>query len=112
LCEPEALPQTLRQAMGRGAGIERDAGGLQETMRAVVRVESVTFDPAIRNATAAAKLIVAAALSRQESVGAHFRSDHPNRSAEPKRSFLTLAEAEQVAQACGASAHETGSKAS
>jgi L-aspartate oxidase len=111
LREPEALPQALRQAMSRGAGIERDADGLQETMRAVAHVESVTSDPAIRNATAAAKLILAAALSRQESIGAHFRTDHPDRSAKPKRSFLTLAGAEQVAQACGAPAHETVSGA-
>jgi L-aspartate oxidase len=57
-------------------------------------------EPSLLNVTAAAKLIAAAALARRESVGAHFRRDHPVPGESLKRSFLTLADAEiLVAQA-------------
>ena len=47
--------------------------------------------------TATAKLVAAAALARHESRGAHFRSDFPQTDANGTRSFLTLADAEKIA---------------
>ena len=45
-----------------------------------------------------AKLIAAAALQRQESRGAQFRSDYPTPDEQlAKRSFLTLADADAIA---------------
>ena len=46
--------------------------------------------------TATAKLVAAGALVRQESRGAHCRSDFPQTDATGRRSFLTLADAEKI----------------
>ena len=73
-----APPHVLRSAMSRdvgagarrsrparGAGRDRPAGDAPAT------------EPALLNMTAAAKLVTAAALARQESRGGHWRSDFP-----------------------------------
>jgi succinate dehydrogenase/fumarate reductase flavoprotein subunit len=49
---------------------------------------------------AAAKLITAGALLRRESIGAHFRRDHPQRADNPVRSFLTLQDTDAVVVDC------------
>jgi L-aspartate oxidase len=49
--------------------------------------------------TATAKLVTAAALTRRESRGGHYRTDHPAAFASPKRTFLKLADAEKIATA-------------
>jgi L-aspartate oxidase len=105
--EPEPLPRALREAMSRGAGLERDRNGLKESLAVLAHAESKASDPALLNALAAARLIVAGALAREESIGAHYRSDHPDRSADPRRSFLRLADAERIARGCDTSVRET-----
>lgn len=103
---PQALPHHLRAAMSRGAGLERDSEGLSDTLGILSRIKSAVSDPADLNAIAAATLIVAGALARQESVGAHYRTDYPNPGVSPARSFLTLADAERAACQSGAGPRE------
>ena len=81
--------------MTDGAGVIRDAAGLTRALTDIAEIESEAQASApLLNMTATATLIATAALRREESRGAHFRSDFPNPSApEGHRSFLTLAEA-------------------
>jgi fumarate reductase flavoprotein subunit len=87
------LQRELRALMWDHAGLVRDAAGLAEAARGVERVaEALTragvpghgaFNVAwqdwlnLVNQTAVARLIVASALERRESRGAHYRSDFP-----------------------------------
>jgi L-aspartate oxidase len=74
----------------------RDAEGLRAAIAALAPLAAshgASGDPA-----AVALMIAVAALRRQESRGAHFRTDHPAKSGEPMRSQLTLDEAFAVAQ--------------
>lgn len=82
---PDIIKQELQQLMWRGAGIFRDRDTLEETKAALEhmakrRVKAVT--PAgyadcctVRNMIDTARLIVTAALLRDESRGAHVRTD-------------------------------------
>jgi len=93
-------PHALRDAMTKFVGLERDANGLSEALSVIDAVERVgASEPALLNMTATARLIAAAALARRESRGAHFRTDFPQTDTNGKRSFLTLADAEQIAAA-------------
>jgi L-aspartate oxidase len=92
-------PQVLREAMSFHAGIERDGEGLRRALATISAVERAgQNEPALLNMTATAKLIAAAALARRESRGAHFRADFPQTYTAAKRTFLTLAAAERIAQ--------------
>jgi L-aspartate oxidase len=103
--ESEAI-RTLRTTMSRHVGVLRDSDGLNEALATIARLASRKHGPQVRNALVAAKLITAAALVRQESRGAHYRSDFPE--PDPRResrTFITLAEADAIAdQAAGAMA--------
>lgn len=97
--EPDpALVARLRQSMTDGAGVIRNAHGLQRTLAVIAGIEAAQPDcDALLNMTATATLIAAAALARRESRGAQFRSDYP----EPAgvtgtRSVLTLTEAKEI----------------
>lgn len=95
LSEP---PLKLRQAMTNLAGLERDAAGLTRALETIQAVERAgAAEPTVLNMTASARLIAAAALARTESRGAHFRSDFPRAANEARRSFLMLADAENIA---------------
>jgi L-aspartate oxidase len=90
---PSMLPQEaraeLRGLMQTQAGVVRDGAGLGA---ALDRIDALAHAHGAANALVAARLIVSAALSRQESRGSHFRSDYPD-AGEPKRSFLTRTDA-------------------
>lgn len=89
-----ALVARLHRAMTQGAGVVRDADGLTRCLHEIAAIEAAQPDcPALLNMTATATLIAGAALMRQESRGAHCRSDFPNTAPEGHRSRLTLAEA-------------------
>lgn len=89
------LVQRLRLAMTRGAGVIRDATGLRACLSEIAAIEASQPDcEALLNMTAAATLIAMAALIREESRGAHFRSDFPEPCGpQGYRSRMTLAEA-------------------
>ena len=92
-----AAPPVLRRAMARLVGLERDATGLREALTIIQQVERAgAGEPALLNMTAAAKLVAAGALARHESRGAQYRSDFPLTDAQGKRTFLTLADAENA----------------
>jgi len=94
-----ALQRQLREAMWDHAGLIRDAAGLAEAGQAVERIaDELTragvpghsaFNVAwqdwlnLTNQAAVARLIVASALERRESRGAHYRSDFPSADSGP-----------------------------
>lgn len=93
----EAALQRMRKAMTDGVGVVRDATGLKSALRVIAEVEANAMTETMRNMTATATLIAAAALAREESRGGHFRSDFPE--ADPKmahRTKMTLAEALKI----------------
>ena len=91
-------PRLLRDAMSRHVGLERDAQGLMQALAVIDRVEKAgNGEAALLNITAAARLVTAAALARQESRGGHWRSDFPASDAHGQRTLLTLAAAEAIA---------------
>jgi L-aspartate oxidase len=82
---PDPARAELRALMQADAGVVREASGLAQ---ALDRIDALCDVHGPANALAAARFIIVAALARQESRGAHYRSDHPH-AAEPKRTFLT-----------------------
>jgi L-aspartate oxidase len=82
---PDAALQTLRAAMTRHAGVERDAAGLADLLTVIDDLEA-EYGAALP--LVAARLIARAALTRQESRGAHFRADFPDIAAAPRRTLL------------------------
>jgi L-aspartate oxidase len=94
-----APPHVLRDAMTRCAGLERDEAGLRQVISVIDQVERAGgHEPALLNMTSAAKLIATAALVRQESRGGHYRTDFPATATDAKRTFMTLADAQAIAQ--------------
>jgi L-aspartate oxidase len=90
-------PRMLREAMTRGVGLERDEAGLTRALATIASVERASGnEPSLLNICAAAKLVAAGALSRRESIGAHFRRDFPVAGETRKRSLSTLAEADSI----------------
>ena len=83
---PDAALQVLRRAMSRDAGVIRDEVGLTRLLEQIDALEPA-YGPC--PPLVAARLIVEAALARQESRGGHYRSDFPA-TAEPARTFVTL----------------------
>lgn len=85
----------LRRTMTDGAGVIRDADGLRRTLGEIAAIEAAQPDCApLANMTATASLIAAAALAREESRGAHYRSDFPDQDGDTgQRSALTLTDA-------------------
>ncbi|MBC8329299.1 MAG: L-aspartate oxidase [Planctomycetes bacterium] len=79
------MTYSLKSVMWRQAGIERDAAGLADALERLERWEDylARLGPFTRagvevvNMVQVAQLIALSALFREESRGAHFRSDHP-----------------------------------
>jgi L-aspartate oxidase len=93
-------PQILRETMAKNVGLERDGEGLAAALETISAIERASGgEPSLLNMTATAKLVTAAALTRHESRGAHFRRDYPGTDKAGTRTFLTLADAERIAAA-------------
>ncbi|ART99431.1 L-aspartate oxidase [Yoonia vestfoldensis] len=92
--DPDAVTE-LRQTMTTFVGVVRDANGLKTALRKIAELET-TFGASVSflNMTATATLIAASALTREESRGAHERSDFPDIfPGDGQRSRLTLNDA-------------------
>jgi L-aspartate oxidase len=93
----------LRGTMWRYAGLLRDANGLRTAERMLKTLRSAMPKGLSRRAVEArnllvvAELIVAAALGREESRGAHFRNDFPQREAAGRHSVMQQGRLEFVA---------------
>ena len=104
---PEAATERwiadLRGLMWKHAGLLRDGNGLREAQRGLdalaVSMPRGLFRRALeaRNLHAVAGLIVASALGREESRGAHYRNDFPLRSAVARHSVMQQGRLEFVA---------------
>jgi len=88
----------LRQTMTEHVGVVRDAAGLTTALNRISDLEQANAGcESFLNMTATATLIAASALIREESRGAHERSDFPDVSAGPaQRSRMTLAQALRI----------------
>lgn len=74
----EAALLRLRRVMSRDMGVVRDGAGLA---RALDEISDIESQAGAGLPVVAARLMVEAALARQESRGAHFRADHPEAAA-------------------------------
>lgn len=96
----------LRAMMSANVAVIRERDGLAEAVRSFAALEHTATSVAVRNMATAALLVAAAAWSRRESRGAHFRSDHPNDvPALAQRTMTTLAAARETAD--GLTEHPT-----
>jgi L-aspartate oxidase len=94
-----APPHVLRDAMTRNVALERDAAGLRAALGVITRLQTAGTEPALLNMAAAAKLVAAGALARHESRGGHWRTDYPQTEKTGTRTFMTLADADRIADA-------------
>ena len=92
--------QDLRNTMTAKVGVRRTRTGLREALKIIADLEAAADTETMRNMTATATLIAAAALQREESRGGHYRDDFPNPDpAQAKRTKITLAEAMAIRDA-------------
>lgn len=101
--EPHAAAvKRLRTMMSTHVGVIRDGDGLAEAMRSFAALEREATSIVVRNMATSALLVAAAAWSRRESRGAHFRIDHPSDvSALKQRTMTTLAAMREIAADLG-----------
>jgi L-aspartate oxidase len=91
-------PASVRPILSRSAGVLRDGEGLRAAARTLYPLaisQHAASDPAI-----VGLMIVIAALRRQESRGAHGRTDFPDHTNLARRSTLRLDDALQTARGC------------
>jgi L-aspartate oxidase len=80
--------------MTENVGVERSSAGLIDAIATLHDIESeARGDTVLANMALAARFVAVGALRREESRGAHARSDFPQaRPALAERTFMTLAE--------------------
>ncbi|MBN3032507.1 MAG: L-aspartate oxidase [Candidatus Saganbacteria bacterium] len=84
--EAQRFKLVIKSAMWNGTGIIRSQESLEDALNKLVKVEKqIDFAPVsadeleLRNMLLVAKLIARSALGRQESRGAHYRTDYPRK---------------------------------
>ena len=94
-----AAVKRLRAMMNARVGVVRDGDGLAEAVRSFAALERAATSIALRNMATTALLVAAAAWTRRESRGAHFRIDHPaDVPSLAQRTMTTLSAAREVAE--------------
>lgn len=87
----------LRSIMSTHVGVIRNRDGLIAALQEIGTLDAVNNRIRFAAIVAAAKLVGASALMREESRGGHFRSDYPESAdAKRRRTFLTLADADKL----------------
>ncbi len=92
----EDLASAIQRTMWKKAGLLRDKDGLESALKDLSAIASVTPDeetrPAVelRSLLAVGELIVRSALAREESRGAHYRNDFPQRDDEKFRKHSVI----------------------
>jgi L-aspartate oxidase len=79
--------ERLRRAMTRDAGVERNARGLQRLSAVIEQLQGAGPPPL---PLVSARLIAEAALAREESRGAHHRTDFPAAGAVARHTRVAL----------------------
>jgi L-aspartate oxidase len=92
-----ADPASIRPILSRAAGVARDGGTLAAAISPLAATAAAS-EPAAESAVVAL-MITVAALRREHSLGAHYRTDFPSSPAVRVRSRLTLDEAFAAAAA-------------
>jgi len=101
-----ASVRDLRTLMSQHVGVIRNGDGLATALEGISRIEREAKSASLRNMATAALLVAAAAFARNESRGAHQRSDYPRPDpALAQRTFLTLAEARMIAAEASHTSH-------
>jgi len=110
---PAALVMALRRLMTDCVGVIRNGDGIAHALVEISRLEAAAGETSIfTNMTTTARLIAAAAYAREESRGGHFRSDFPEpREALRHRTFITLAEANEIAAEATAQSRKASAQA-
>lgn len=88
---PDPDPTSVRATLSRGVGVLRDDAGLRSTIATLLPL-ATGHGPAAEP-TSIGLMIAVAALRRQESRGAHWRTDFPKRSETSQRALLRLEDA-------------------
>ena len=95
----------MRQLMTAKVGVVRDGAALRQALAELALIERTGAPLVLANAALAASFIAAAALQRQESRGAHRRTDYPDHDASlAQRSYLSLPHMERIRARAGTTA--------
>ena len=99
----EAAPVAkLRAAMTADVGVVRDRAGLKRALLLARDLLATATTARLKAMATTAMLVAAGALLREESRGAHYRSDFPAAAPEARRTYLTFAAARALADSIAA----------